>query len=116
MDKIVRAIFGVISTLLLGFLLTNGLIEFYNIAWGVGDWLGEFSLKWGLAFFAYHFQLVCFNSLFFSNLGAGKFGKMEKKIGCIPTANRDLSMANRFNSPFFGTIIVPIYAVGSGFH
>ena len=53
MDKIVRAIFGVISTLLLGFLLTNGLIEFYNIAWGVGDWLGEFSLKWGLAFFAY---------------------------------------------------------------
>lgn len=24
--------------------------EFYSISWGTGDWWGEFSLKWGLAF------------------------------------------------------------------
>jgi len=26
--------------------------EFYEIAWGTGVWLGEFSMKWGMAFFA----------------------------------------------------------------
>ena len=31
-------------------LLFFTLFEFYNIAWGTGNWLGEFSLKWGLLF------------------------------------------------------------------
>jgi len=31
-------------------LLTAAGYEFYNITWGTGVWLGEFSLKWGLAF------------------------------------------------------------------
>ncbi|MEW6405226.1 MAG: hypothetical protein AB1649_25825, partial [Chloroflexota bacterium] len=25
--------------------------DFYQIAWGTGEWLGQFSLKWGLVFF-----------------------------------------------------------------
>jgi len=31
----------------------RSIIEIYNIAWGTGLWLGEFSLKWGLLFFVY---------------------------------------------------------------
>ena len=31
--------------------------EFYNIAWGTGNWIGEFSLKWMLAFLL--FVLLC---------------------------------------------------------
>src|SRR6266511_167582 len=31
--------------------------EFYNIAWGSGIWLGQFSFKWALAFFV--FVLFC---------------------------------------------------------
>src|SRR5512134_1081578 len=31
--------------------------EFYNIAWGSGIWLGQFSFKWALAFFS--FVLFC---------------------------------------------------------
>ena len=32
------------------FFLVAILGEFYNIAWGSGNWLGEFSIKWGLGF------------------------------------------------------------------
>jgi hypothetical protein len=28
-------------------------LEFYNIAWGTGKWLGEFSFKWALLFFLF---------------------------------------------------------------
>ncbi len=31
--------------------------KFYEIAWGTGAWLGEFSMKWGMAFFA--FIIIC---------------------------------------------------------
>lgn len=34
-------------------LLYGAALEFYNISWGTGLWLGEFSMKWGLAFFAF---------------------------------------------------------------
>jgi hypothetical protein len=36
-----------------GYILVRACIEFYNIAWGSGAWLGEFSLKWGVGFFAF---------------------------------------------------------------
>jgi len=34
-------------------LLTAAGYEFYNITWGTGVWLGQFSLKWGVAFFLF---------------------------------------------------------------
>ena len=40
-----------------GYILIRACTEFYNIAWGSGDWLGEFSLKWGAGFFV--FTLFC---------------------------------------------------------
>lgn len=42
--------------LLLGlvvWVLSGACIEFYNIAWGTGEWLGQFSPKWALAFFLF---------------------------------------------------------------
>jgi hypothetical protein len=41
-------IFRLISA---AWILYGACVEFYNIAWGTGEWLGLFSLKWGLAFF-----------------------------------------------------------------
>jgi len=35
------------------FVLCGAAIEFYNLAWGTGTWLGEFSFKWGMAFGAF---------------------------------------------------------------
>ena len=39
------------------FLLTAASLEFYNITWGTGEWLGLFSLKWFVAFVL--FELFC---------------------------------------------------------
>ncbi len=45
-----------ISTLsLFAFVLTKSCFEFFEVTWGTGLWLGEFSKKWGLAFFAFVF-------------------------------------------------------------
>jgi hypothetical protein len=44
------------------FLLTTSSLEFYNITWGTGVWLGLFSLKWAAAFFL--FILFCAACLF----------------------------------------------------
>lgn len=35
------------------YLLVRAGMEFQQIAWGTGEWLGEFSLKWGIVFFIY---------------------------------------------------------------
>ena len=48
---------GVLLLAGFGYILTRACIEFYAIAWGSGVWLGEFSLKWGVVFFA--FILFC---------------------------------------------------------
>ena len=35
---------------LAAYLLTASAVEFWNITWGTGDWLGQFSFKWLAAF------------------------------------------------------------------
>jgi hypothetical protein len=35
------------------YLLIFSAVEFWNITWGTGDWLGQFSIKWALAFLAF---------------------------------------------------------------
>jgi hypothetical protein len=42
-------------------LLYESSLEFYNVAWGTGAWIGEFSLKWALAFGL--FVILCVLSL-----------------------------------------------------
>jgi len=41
-------------------LLTASSLEFWNVTWGTGEWLGLFSFKWALAFFLFIlFCMVC---------------------------------------------------------
>src|SRR5215510_12720532 len=46
---------------LFAYLLTVSSVEFWNITWGTGEWLGQFSLKWGFAFLV--FVLFCIVTL-----------------------------------------------------
>jgi len=38
---------------LFAYVLLQACFEFFHITWGTGLWLGEFSSKWGLAFFTF---------------------------------------------------------------
>ena len=38
---------------LFAYLLTASGVVFWNITWGTGEWLGQFSLKWGFAFLSF---------------------------------------------------------------
>jgi hypothetical protein len=54
------AVLRSLGLLLIGILLYESAVEFYNVALGTGGWLGGFSLKWGVAFFAFAlFCLLC---------------------------------------------------------
>ena len=46
---------------LFAYLLTASTVQFWNITWGTGEWLGQFSLKWGFAFLV--FVLFCLAAL-----------------------------------------------------
>ena len=46
-----------LAIVLFAYILIRACMEFYAIAWGTGVWLGEFSPKWGIGFFA--FVLFC---------------------------------------------------------
>ena len=63
------------------YILVRACIEFYNIAWGTGIWLGEFSLKWGLGFFG--FVLICILAWLSGLMMLWKpsvFGKLPNRI------------------------------------
>lgn len=45
-------------------ILYGASVEFYNIAWGTGEWLGQFSPKWALAFFLFIvFCITCITGI-----------------------------------------------------
>lgn len=57
---------GIFVIIALAVVIYFACVEFYAIAWGTGSWLGEFSLKWALAFFL--FVAVCISNLIFAGL------------------------------------------------
>lgn len=57
MKKIFSARLRSLAIIAFLYLLFKAGIEFYQVAWGTGAWLGEFSLKWFLLFSG--FVLVC---------------------------------------------------------
>src|SRR5688500_8547865 len=51
----------ILIVLLSGWVSYKAGAEFYQIAWGSGIWLGQFSFKWALAFFVFVlFCVFCF--------------------------------------------------------
>ena len=55
-----KQIFQVLFLAIFLYILVRACMEFYAIAWGSGIWLREYSLKWGVGFFA--FILFCISS------------------------------------------------------
>jgi len=69
--------------------LSGACFEFYNAAWGTGNIIGEFSLKWFIFFIA--FILLCLSALiwiFFLTLRADKFLAFSKGLISIRGALR----------------------------
>ncbi|MFZ5910067.1 MAG: hypothetical protein ACOYYU_08645 [Chloroflexota bacterium] len=63
------------------YVLVRAGIEFYNVAWGTGHWLGEFSLKWAIGFAG--FVLFCLFSWLAAALALWKpavFGRLPERI------------------------------------
>ncbi|GJQ52917.1 MAG: hypothetical protein HKUEN02_17640 [Anaerolineaceae bacterium] len=71
------------------FLLTAASLEFYNITWGTGEWLGEFSLKWFAAFVLFEaFCVACLEATILAAWHNEKFysalvrvAKLRNKLG-----------------------------------
>ena len=49
--------FQIIASAIFTFITIQACNEFYEIAWGTGEWVGEFSRTWGLLFFS--FVVIC---------------------------------------------------------
>lgn len=63
------------------YVLARAGIEFFNVAWGTGHWLGEFSLKWALGFAA--FVLFCLASWLAAALALWKptvFSRLQQQL------------------------------------
>jgi len=55
-----KQILNILMLIGFGYILIRASIELSEIAWGSGIWLGEFSLKWGIGFFAFvGFCILC---------------------------------------------------------
>lgn len=63
------------------YVLVRAGIEFFNVAWGTGHWLGEFSLKWAIVFAG--FVLFCLFSWLAAALALwrpGVFGRLPGRL------------------------------------
>ena len=73
------------------FLLTAASLEFYNITWGTGEWLGEFSLKWFVAFILFElFCVLCLEGTILAawrnekfNSALARVAKLRNKLGAL---------------------------------
>lgn len=81
------------------FLLTASSLEFWNIAWGTGEWLGLFSFKWAVAFFL--FVLFCMGCL------VGVIFSLWKKEKIISLLNRIAILRNKLNG-FQWIVVLPV--------
>ena len=64
--------------LLSTYLLTAAAVEFWNITWGTGAWLGQFSLKWSFAYFAFIlFCVACLYGMGFARFDSGRLASLS---------------------------------------
>ena len=61
--------------------------EFYNIAWGTGNWLGEFSLKWMVVFLLFEKNRKGCSALKFLSCSINETNQQKRRnyTGCLPT-------------------------------
>lgn len=87
------------------FLLTAASLEFYNITWGTGEWLGEFSLKWFAAFVL--FEAFCVACLEATILAAWHNEKFYSALVRVAKLRNKLGVARWFLSAV--VLILPIW-------
>jgi len=64
--------------------LTRACVEFYNIAWGTGIWLGQFSPKWALLFFLFVlFCIACLTSVGISLWAPQKLDRVFNRLSAL---------------------------------
>lgn len=90
---------------LAAFLLTAASLEFYNIAWGTGKWLGEFSLKWFAAFVL--FEAFCVACLEATILAAWRNEKFYTALARVAKLRNKLGVVRWFLSA--AVLIFPIW-------
>jgi len=76
-QNVSKQVVKVLLAAIFAYILVRACAEFYEIAWGTGIWLGEFSFKWGVGFFG--FALFCILVWIFSLMVLWKpsiFGEM----------------------------------------
>ncbi len=87
------------------FLLTAASLEFYNITWGTGEWLGEFSLKWFAAFVLFEaFCVACLEATILAAWGNERF---NSALACVAKLRNKLGVARWFLSAV--VLILPIW-------
>ena len=87
--------------LLSAYLLTASTVEFWNITWGTGKWLGQFSLKWSFAFLAFVlFCVACLIGIGFARFDSGRWVRLPR-----------LFLALRKRLGFARWILVPIILI-----
>ena len=57
LDRKNKQLGNILALLGSAILLYGACLEFYNVAWGTGVWLGEYSLKWFMLFIVFVFRL-----------------------------------------------------------
>ncbi|MEW5939413.1 MAG: hypothetical protein AB1750_07120 [Chloroflexota bacterium] len=76
------------ALLLTAYVLFGAAGEVNRVAWGTGDWLGQYSLKWGIGFFL--FLLLCLALFLLALLAAYTPQKLSRSIPLGPVTNYQL--------------------------
>src|SRR3990172_9129305 len=58
MKSIYKALIKTLLTVSLAWVLWGACSEFYQIAWGTGEWVGEFSRTWAVLYYVFVFMCI----------------------------------------------------------
>jgi hypothetical protein len=87
--------------ILFAYLLTASTVQFWNITWGTGEWLGQFSLRWGFAFLVFAlFCIVVLIGVWFALFDSDRFNGLARAF-----------LALRQRLGFARWILVPIILI-----
>ncbi len=89
----------------LAYIFIRACTEFYDIAWGTGHWLGEFSPKWGTGFFA--FVTFCIVSWFVVALIIWKHDILKKWERTIVALRKKLGIFRWLIA--FALLVFPVW-------
>ena len=110
-------IIRLIPSLLSAALLMRASLEVNRVAWGTGEWIGEYSPKWAFGFFGFILASLGLFALTLTwawsprklDSAAGRFGPPARPPGIPPLGVGDWLPAR-------AGLVLPIHLVGRGLH